>query len=222
MPTASLNNRMRNKNRMAGISQQSLAGRYLGLDQKEEGEEKEKKKEEYRPSLEETASDTGGSVPTRLSRLKNEAKSKQEKEKKEKKEEKAPQSGNILTSNLLKRSWQLLIPSWGLSLIWINTHVLLRFSFGEKLFCKLGHEWIPRQAKKITAGSETVETASKAIGLGEIALLLLLDSLLAIILFAVVAVIFMLFDIIWGLFGWIVEIVEVTNKGALKVLDITK
>jgi len=72
MPTASLNNRMRNKNRMAGISQQSLAGRYLGLDQKEEGEEKEKKKEEYRPSLEETASDTGGSVPTRLNRLKNE------------------------------------------------------------------------------------------------------------------------------------------------------
>lgn len=45
------------------------------------------------------------------------------------------------TSRLLQQSWLNLIPSWGLTLIWVNIHVFLSYVLGERLFCKLGEEW---------------------------------------------------------------------------------
>lgn len=45
------------------------------------------------------------------------------------------------TNALLRSAWQNLIPSWGLTLIWINIHVFLRTVLGKNLFGKLGSEW---------------------------------------------------------------------------------
>lgn len=47
------------------------------------------------------------------------------------------------TSALLKVAWENLIETFGLTLIWIDIHVFLNLVFGDKLFCKLGEEWIP-------------------------------------------------------------------------------
>jgi len=51
------------------------------------------------------------------------------------------------TSKLLQQSWLNLIDSYGLTLIWINIHVFLRFTIGEKFFAKLGREWLPKVSK---------------------------------------------------------------------------
>jgi len=49
--------------------------------------------------------------------------------------------GNPATSGLLRWMWGLLIPSFGLSLVYINIHVFCNKIFGDMLFCKLGDEW---------------------------------------------------------------------------------
>lgn len=48
-------------------------------------------------------------------------------------------------SGLLKASWENLIDSFGLTLLWIDAHVFLSMVFGNKLFCDLGEEWIPEK-----------------------------------------------------------------------------
>ncbi len=48
-------------------------------------------------------------------------------------------------SGLLKASWENLIDSFGLTLIWIDIHVFLNMVLGKKLFCDLGEEWIPEK-----------------------------------------------------------------------------
>jgi hypothetical protein len=46
-------------------------------------------------------------------------------------------------SGALKASWENLIDSFGLTLIWIDIHYIASFVFGKDLFCDLGEEWIP-------------------------------------------------------------------------------
>lgn len=53
------------------------------------------------------------------------------------------------TGTLLKVAWNALIPSFGLSLIYIDLHVFLRWVIGDKLFCKLGEEWLPKSAGEL-------------------------------------------------------------------------
>ena len=55
-------------------------------------------------------------------------------------------------SQLLKSSWLNLIPSFGLTLFWIDIHYLASYVFGKNLFCDLGEEWIP--AKIGISGSD--------------------------------------------------------------------
>ena len=74
-------------------------------------------------------------------------KQKIEKEKKEKKDAE-PNAVNKTTSGLLKSAWENLVTSWGLTLIWIDIHVFLGMVFGNKLFCKLGMEWVPDEIKR--------------------------------------------------------------------------
>lgn len=45
------------------------------------------------------------------------------------------------TSKLLQAAWENLIPSWGLTLLWIDIHVFLNMLF-PKMFCDLGKEWL--------------------------------------------------------------------------------
>lgn len=57
------------------------------------------------------------------------------------------------TSALLRQAWIYLIPSWGLTLIWINIHVFLGMVLGNNLFCKLGAEWTDAAAGATAKGA---------------------------------------------------------------------
>ena len=67
---------------------------------------------------------------------------------KDKLEEKSAAPGRKATGRALQWAWRSLFTVIGFipGLIWINIHVLLKMIFGEKLFCKLGDEWLPAQA----------------------------------------------------------------------------
>lgn len=106
---------------------------------------------------------------------------------KKKIEEKITAPAKIGTSKLLQQAWINLIDSFGLTLIWINIHVFLRLVLGEKLFCKLGEEWIPKQISG--AGGEAGKMANKSIGIVEVMGLAFLDL---IVFFAIIGVIALL------------------------------
>ena len=93
-------------------------------------------------------------------------------------------------SSLLKQAWLNIIDSWGLTLIWINIHVFLRWTLGDNLFCKLGEEWLPKQATQ--AGEEATKTAGAAFGLIEIIVLLIIDLIVLAVIFGVLALIVMI------------------------------
>lgn len=127
-----------------------------------------------------------------------------------KNEDKAKKSGEGLisgmaqsaTGGLLKSAWAYLIPSWGLTLVWINIHVFLSWVMSG-VFCKIGEEWIPKSMKKISG------TASAMLRLGEGMLLLILDSLAALLILGILAIVVMTVN-------------ALTPKGALEtVLGIT-
>lgn len=93
------------------------------------------------------------------------------------------------TDKALRWAWMTIIPSWGLSLIYINTHVFLRFIFPDA-FCKLGEEWIP---KKIGTGEHSSKSvAGTAFGLAEIFGLLVMDLIFLSIIFGALAIISMI------------------------------
>ncbi len=87
----------------------------------------------------------------------------------------------------LRMSWYNIIDTFGLTLIWINCHIFLRFVWGSKYFSKLGHEWASMGAAKLetaVAGAEAKEALAMAgdrVGFVEAMLVLLLDL---IVLFA--------------------------------------
>lgn len=102
-----------------------------------------------------------------------------------KKEETLPNPVGDSTSSLLRQAWLNLIPSYGLTLFWINTHAFLNKVLGNKFFCKLGEEWVPKEVKKKIG--EAGKTTSRGLGLLEAGLLGLLDTILIGIIFLIVA-----------------------------------
>lgn len=84
------------------------------------------------------------------------------------------------TSKLLQQSWLNLIDSYGLTLIWINVHVFLRWTVGEKYFCKLGREWLPTsKGGGIAANTGTSQGSGLLLGLPAAGLGLLEAGVLA-------------------------------------------
>jgi len=133
---------------------------------------------------------------------------KDEKEKKEKGNDDKPNAVNSATSRLLKSAWTNLVPSWGLTLIWINIHVFLSTVFGEKFFCKLGMEWVDdnikransEQAKKLGNTASTFEGAGLAcLDLG--CLLIIIAVLM--IVGALLQVVDLPFEFLSKAFGWV-------------------
>ncbi len=103
------------------------------------------------------------------------------------------------TNWLLRWAWATLIPSFGLTLIYINMHIFLRQVF-PSAFCKLGEEWMP---KMVGAGEHSAKNvAGTAFGIVEVMGLLLLDLialfLILLILGLVVMIITWLGKDFWG------------------------
>lgn len=108
---------------------------------------------------------------------------------KEKVKEKVMTPAKMGTKWLLKWAWFNLIPSFGLTLIYINMHVFLRWIF-PSLFCKLGEEWVPVK----TGEHSATNIAGTAFGIVEIMGLLLIDIILFIIIFGVLSLIVMIIN----------------------------
>ena len=128
------------------------------------------------------------------------------KEKAKKKiEEKVTAPVRMGTNWLLKEAWWNLISSWGLTLIYINIHVFLRLVLGEKFFCKLGDEWIPKKIKAV--GGDAGKMGCKAIGIIEVIGLLLLDAVVFFLILVILGLISMImswlgkgfWSFIWGI-----------------------
>ena len=72
-----------------------------------------------------------------------------------------PNSVNKVTSELLKAAWENLIDSFGFTLIWIDIHIFAGLVLGNKMFCKLGMEWVPDMLKQ-TRFKEAEKMGKKA------------------------------------------------------------
>ena len=98
----------------------------------------------------------------------------------------------VATNRFLRRAWLNLVTSWGLTLLYIDIHVFLRWVFGERFFCKLGHEWVPRQL----AGGEQSKTLNFFLGLAEIIALIGLNLLALFLVVLACFMVYLLVDII--------------------------
>lgn len=94
------------------------------------------------------------------------------------------------TSSLLRMCWINLIPSWGLTIIYINMHVFLRWVVPEA-FCKLGGEW--RIKNVASHGAKNV--GGSMFGIVEIIGILLIDGILAFLFFTAVSMLVIVADI---------------------------
>lgn len=117
--------------------------------------------------------------------------------KKEEGEESVAVSSNparLATDNLLKGAWTNLISSFGLTLLYINAHVLLRKVFGPKFFSDLGEEWTPPQVKK--AGGEAAKQASSLLRIVEKAGCALLNLIVLFLIIAIIALIALIVSVV--------------------------
>ena len=130
-----------------------------GFDQDQDAlSAKERAKKELKPEEEQEAKG-------RIAQLKKKARDKIDKAK-EKIEQKTVAPIRAGTSGLLRKAWLALIPSWGLSIIWIYIHGLLGVIISQKIFCKYGYEWIPKEildkggdeGKKLGEAFHTIES----------------------------------------------------------------
>lgn len=173
-----------------GIDSQLLAGQ-LREEKNKERERREaggEKGEEAGKNPE--GEEDGGGWRDRINQLKEKANLKKRAQKKI--EEKVTAPARQGTNRLLCLAWENLIDSFGATLLYINLHVFLRWVLGEKLFCKLGEEWIPKGAQAV--GGEAGKTGGKAIGLVEVIGLLILDLIALFIIGSVLALIVMIVD----------------------------
>jgi hypothetical protein len=104
--------------------------------------------------------------------------------------EEGEKAKSLGTGTLLKWAWLNLIPTWGLSLIYINTHVFLKQILGEKFFCKLGEEWMPKQISEVAG--EGGKIAGKTAGIAEIMVLIILDIIAGAVIIGILSLIVMM------------------------------
>ncbi len=105
---------------------------------------------------------------------------------KDKLKEKVTNPMKMGTNHALRSAWLAIIPSFGLSLIYINIHVFMRWVLGEKLFCKLGEEWLP---KKVSAmAGDAGKITGKGIGIVEVMGLLFLDLMVLFIILSILTI----------------------------------
>jgi len=139
---------------------------------------------------------------------------------KKKIEEKVAAPAKMATNNLLRWAWMTLIPSFGLSLIYINIHVFLRMVLGEKLFCKLGEEWIPKQISAV--GGDAGKMAGKSIGVVEVMGLLFLDLLVFFLIFMILSIVVMITTWLgaswWGKLGMIYNALKALGWATISAL----
>ena len=117
------------------------------------------------------------------------------KQAKEKEEQVKSSASNIsaakfATNRALAFAWLNLIPSFGLTLLYINLHVFMH-AIMPSVFGKLGEEWVPKQAS-IVAGN--LDSATKKVGLVETMLLVMLDLFMITSIILAISFVMMIID----------------------------
>ena len=106
-------------------------------------------------------------------------------------------------------------------LFYINLHALFLLPvFGDKLFCKLGEEWIPKEIK--AAGGEAGKAAENKFGIVEWIILLILDLIALTIIGGALALLVMVVDFMGkgfaGKVGAIIKGIMTLGWGVVKAL----
>lgn len=114
------------------------------------------------------------------------AKKAQAEKKKKGKEEPVSVGGvGMATAGLLRSAWMSVVPSFGLSLLWVDIHLVLGTIFGKKYFCRLGDEWTSGRAGAVNAakGNNKMINIAEPMGLmiGNVILFLAILSVVALI-----------------------------------------
>ncbi len=169
---------------MAGIDSQLLRHKKLGGREEEQKAENELRQQKRQQKSKNNVQST----LNKKQEQKQKAKAKETSQSMKAKTGKA--SGTPLkegTKWLLRGAWLNIITSFGLTIIWIDLHVFLRFVVGKRFFCGLGEEWLPNLAVM----SQITQTSSsrmkiKMIGFLEALLLLFLNLMYLFILFSIV------------------------------------
>ena len=115
------------------------------------------------------------------------------------------QAGKQFTAQILKTAWLNIIDTFGLTLLYINFHFILKYIVGVNAFCEFGQEWappIPSQAGK-TAG----QAATGAVKWAEIILLFVLDILLMLAFFLAIALLLAPIFVAIGIIGAIKNLI---------------
>jgi hypothetical protein len=100
-----------------------------------------------------------------------------------------------VTQQLLKWSWLNAVPSFGLTLLYINTHLMAAYLGMTKFFCRLGHEWTPKIGLQPLIGNQsklakiTEGIIAKSVEIFEIALLLAIDLIIILLVLAIFTII---------------------------------
>ena len=84
---------------------------------------------------------------------------------------------SLLTGQLLRYAWLTLIPSFGITLLYLNLHFLIRYFAQNKTFARFGTEW----------GVKGAGTASSGLEYGEIIVLILINALVLTALLGIAA-----------------------------------
>ncbi len=104
------------------------------------------------------------------------------------------------TSYLLKQAWLNLLSSFGLTLAYIDFHILLRQIF-PRLFCRLGEEWAPKAA--IFGQRQAQKEISRPAGAAETLVLLLLNIIALALLIGSLVFLMLIIEAARKAFGWI-------------------
>jgi len=196
----------------------------------EKNKEREKKEKEGEGEKgEEAGKDTEGEEDKegkggwgdRLRQLKEKANLKKRAQKKI--EEKIMAPAKQGTKSLLRKAWWSTFSVMGFfpGLFYINLHALFLLPvFGDKLFCKLGEEWIPKEIK--AAGGEAGKAAENKFGIVEWIILLILDLIALTIIGGALALLVMVVDFMGkgfaGKVGAIIKGIMTLGWGVVKAL----
>ena len=139
------------------IDERLLAGQLREEKRKEKNEKQIITKEDIKSPNEKEG-------PTSLREVVLMSRSKQTKQKLKKQKNIANNNVTQLAScRALRWAWMALIPSWGLSLIYINAHAFLSVIF-PNIVCKLGEEWLPPQVRgRASSGLSYLEWTGLAV-----------------------------------------------------------
>ncbi|PIY78538.1 MAG: hypothetical protein COY82_01955 [Parcubacteria group bacterium CG_4_10_14_0_8_um_filter_35_7] len=128
-----------------------------------------------------------------IDRVKKAAMEKSSKKKKPLEEvgEMGAQATQMGTGHILKAAWLYLLPSLGLTSLYINFHAIVAYLGGPftKFFCKLGQEWVPKVGK---IGAKKLAPVGKGLEIGEVIVIIFMDIIIFLAILILVTIIYII------------------------------